>query len=149
MRTIMVAMRAVDLAAVMAAMRQWLDDHQVQPSLFRYDNAGNEELMAKLDFAADRGAEDFAAAFGRHQILRPERADGRVRPLGRSSERDDLDDERGHRTRCRTRQPQSILCTAHIDPGMAASAFGDFQMECTSKRGENGCVANTAPKYGH
>ena len=63
MHTIMVPLHAVDLAQVMTMMRRWLDEHQVQPSLFRYDNVGEGELTVKLDFAACGDADVFAAAF--------------------------------------------------------------------------------------
>jgi hypothetical protein len=67
MPTIMVSLRAVDLAQAMTAMRRWLDEHRVQPSLFRYDNLGDEKLAVKLDFAAVSDAEGFAAVFCAYQ----------------------------------------------------------------------------------
>jgi hypothetical protein len=63
MHTMTVPLRAVDLVKVMTTMRRWLDENQVQPSLFRYDNVGDGELTVKLDFAACGDAEVFAAAF--------------------------------------------------------------------------------------
>jgi hypothetical protein len=67
MHTIIVPLRAVDLGEVMTTMRRWLDEHEVQPSLFRYDNFGVGQLMMKLDFAACGDADAFAAAFCTHQ----------------------------------------------------------------------------------
>jgi hypothetical protein len=50
----------------MSAMRVWLDAHHVQPSVFRYEAAGDGELLLNLDFMVAGQAKGFALEFG-HQ----------------------------------------------------------------------------------
>jgi hypothetical protein len=63
MPTVMVPTPAADLAKMMSAMRSWLDRHQVQTPVFRYDVLGGGGLLMKLDFDGDRDAEAFAEEF--------------------------------------------------------------------------------------
>lgn len=51
------------LTAVMAAMRQWLDHHGVQPSTFRYTFTASGMLL-QIDFSVEADAHAFAGEFG-------------------------------------------------------------------------------------
>jgi hypothetical protein len=60
MHTVMVSLPRADLAEVMSAMRAWLDEHRVQPSVFRHDVIGGDKLLLKLDSTIAIEARDFA-----------------------------------------------------------------------------------------
>ena len=62
MRTITIRVRAVDFAEWMTAMRVWLDQHQFEPSKFKYAEDG-DELVIDVSFEADVEAAAFSARF--------------------------------------------------------------------------------------
>ena len=80
MCTIMVSLRAGDLAEVMITMRRWLDEYQIEPLLFRYNKTSHGKLLMTLDFAAGNEAEAFAAAFQAHQTDGMAQGRGGARP---------------------------------------------------------------------
>jgi hypothetical protein len=59
------------LAAPMAEIRTWLDDQQMQPSVFRLSLAAGGTIF-RLEFKAATDAEAFAHAFG-GQVIGDER----------------------------------------------------------------------------
>jgi hypothetical protein len=70
MDTVTVSLPSADLGQVMSAMRAWLDQHRVQPSVFRYAAIGGGELLVRLDFTIAGDAKDFALEFRPHQRTR-------------------------------------------------------------------------------
>ena len=66
MRTVMIRLRAVDLAAEMAAMRTWLDEYRYEPSKFTYDQLGDTVAVC-VDFNKDEEAEAFRKRFDGHE----------------------------------------------------------------------------------
>jgi len=62
MRTITVTVRATDLSAEMAAMREWLDSNRYEPSRFTYKHDG-DAVVVSIDFAEDWQAKAFATRF--------------------------------------------------------------------------------------
>jgi hypothetical protein len=62
MRTITIRVRAVDFPERMTAMRIWLDEHQFEPSRFKYSEDGND-LLIDVSFNVDVEAAAFSARF--------------------------------------------------------------------------------------
>jgi hypothetical protein len=62
MRTITIRVRAVDFAERMTAMRVWLDEHQFEPSRFKYSEDGND-LLIDVSFKLALEAAAFSARF--------------------------------------------------------------------------------------
>ena len=56
------------LAESMKKMRDWLDRHRIEPSVFRYSNTP-PGLVFRVEFAGDEQAIAFAEAFGGHLII--------------------------------------------------------------------------------
>ena len=55
MRTITIRVRAVDFAEWMTAMRVWLDQHQFEPSKFKYAEDGDELTTPTVERAVSIG----------------------------------------------------------------------------------------------
>jgi hypothetical protein len=95
MRTITIRVRAVDFAERMTAMRIWLDQHQFEPSTFKYSEDGND-LLIDVSFREAVEAAAFSARFNGGDILgtltAPTLAAKRDIPIGEAGDlyRDDL-----------------------------------------------------------
>jgi hypothetical protein len=62
MRAVEIKVHPADLAARMAAMRFWLDEHRVEPSSFASRRKG-EEILICVAFNTDEHAGAFSARF--------------------------------------------------------------------------------------
>ena len=56
------------LAESMKKMREWLDGHQVEPAMFRY-NKTEPAVVFRIEFAGEDQAVAFAEAFGGHLVV--------------------------------------------------------------------------------
>ena len=63
MHIVEVRRRNADLAAAMAQMRTWLDNHQMQPSLYEIAFLPGRETRFRLQFKKQRDAVTFARNF--------------------------------------------------------------------------------------
>ena len=63
MHIVEVRRRNPDLAAAMAQMRTWLDNHQIQPSLFEIAFLSGRETRFRVQFREIRDAVTFADNF--------------------------------------------------------------------------------------
>jgi hypothetical protein len=62
MHTITVRVRAVDFADQMTAMRIWLNEHQLEPSRFRYSEDG-DDILIDVSFEGTVEAVRFSTRF--------------------------------------------------------------------------------------
>jgi hypothetical protein len=62
MRTVTIRVPAVDFAKRMTAMRIWLDEHQFEPSRFKYSEDG-DDLLIDVGFNIAVEAAAFSARF--------------------------------------------------------------------------------------
>jgi hypothetical protein len=62
MHTITVRVRGVDFAKQMAAMRIWFDEHQCEPSRFRYSEHG-DDMLIDVSFEDTAVTAGFSARF--------------------------------------------------------------------------------------
>ena len=71
MRTIVIRLTGADLAAEMAEMRNWLDEHRCEPAKFTCAQEGRSTVIS-ADFNDDAEAQAFKGRFDRER-REPER----------------------------------------------------------------------------
>jgi hypothetical protein len=72
MQTVAIRVRPMDLSAVMAAMRKWLDERRCEPSNFKFRRSGDSISICAV-FGSDADGEAFKARFdGRTQGREPD-----------------------------------------------------------------------------
>ena len=77
MHTVTLRLRPLRIAAMMTAVRRWLDARGFMATAFHYDTRDDKMLVVKMEFANDDQADAFAGAFKRAAADPPGRRNDR------------------------------------------------------------------------